>query len=196
MNKQDCVRRMSLNDGNSIPQIGFGVYLLWEYEACKKAVLEALALGYRHIDTAQLYRNERAVGDAIRESGIPREEIYITTKIWITDYGYEKAKVAIEKSLNRMKIEYIDLMLLHQKFEDYIGAWKALEEGVLEGKLHSIGVSNFNIKRTQEILVNYEHIKRFLVKDVEMVNDDLIPISRGNAKKIKKYIYEKSKGDI
>lgn len=149
MNNIDTVE---LNNGYRIPQIGFGVYLIWDYEECKKAVLEALNAGYRHIDTAQLYKNERAVGDAIRESEIPREEIFITTKIWVTNFGYKKAKVAIQKSLERLKVDYIDLMLLHQQYEDYIGAWKALEEAANEGKLHSIGISNFNQRRTQEIL--------------------------------------------
>lgn len=145
---------LKMNNGYEIPQMGFGVYLIWDYEECKRAVLAALADGCRHIDTAQLYKNERAVGDAIRESGIPREEIFLTTKIWCTNFGYEKAKAAIDKSLKRLKVNYIDLMLLHQQFEDYLGAWKALEEAVDAGKIHSIGISNFNLKRTREILDN------------------------------------------
>lgn len=148
----EVIAQIKMNSGYTIPQQGFGVYLIWDYEECKKAVLAALKAGYRHIDTAQLYKNERAVGDAIRESGISREEIFITTKIWTTNYGYDKAKAAIQKSLDRMKIDYIDLMLLHQRFEDYIGAWKALEEAVHEGKIRSIGVSNFTQEQVLEIM--------------------------------------------
>lgn len=118
----------------------------------KKSVLTALGNGYRHIDTAQLYKNEKAVGEAIKESGIPREEIYLTTKIWTTNFGHEKASKAIPKSIEALGVEYIDLLLLHQQFEDYIGAWKALEEAVDTGLVRSIGISNFNMKRTQEIL--------------------------------------------
>lgn len=149
--KED-IKRLELNSGNQIPQIGFGVYLIWDHNECKNSVLEALKAGYRHIDTAQLYKNERAVGKAILESGIPREEIFLTTKIWVTNFGYEKTKAAISKSLERLQVEYIDLMLLHQQYEDYIGSWKALEEAVDAGKIRSIGISNFNQKRTQEIL--------------------------------------------
>lgn len=143
---------IKLNSGYEIPQLGFGVYLIWDYEECKAAVLKAFKAGYRHIDTAQLYKNEHAVGDAIRESGIPRDEVFITTKIWTTNYGYEKAKAAIDKSLGKLKTDYIDLMLLHQRFEDYKGAWKALEEGVSEGKIRSIGVSNFRMDQVDEII--------------------------------------------
>lgn len=145
---------LELNDGHKIPQFGFGVYMIRNYDKCKSSVLEALKAGYRHIDTAQLYKNERAVGDAIKESGIPREEIFLTTKIWITNYGYEKAKKAIQKSLQTLQVEYIDLLLLHQQFDDYLGAWKALEEAVDAGYVRSIGISNFNKKKTQEILDN------------------------------------------
>ncbi len=149
---QEKVKYIKLNDGNLIPQVGLGVFMLSDPEECKATVLKALKSGYRHIDTAEIYKNERAVGSAIRESGIPREEIFITTKIWTTNYGYEKTKNAIQKALNRLQVNYIDLVLLHQQYEDYIGAWKALEEAVEEGKVHSIGISNFNQKKTQEIL--------------------------------------------
>ena len=146
------IKTLRLNSGYDIPQLGFGVYLIWDYEECRQAVLKALEAGYRHIDTAQLYKNEHAVGDAIRESGIPREEVFVTTKIWTTNYGYDKAKAAIDKSLGKLKTDYIDLMLLHQHFEDYIGAWKALEEAVKAGKIRSIGVSNFRTDQIDEIV--------------------------------------------
>ncbi|MFV0555548.1 MAG: aldo/keto reductase [Lactovum sp.] len=145
-------RYLTLNNGKIIPQIGIGVYMIWKYEDCKRAVLEALKIGYRHIDTAQIYKNERAVGDAIRESGIPREDIFVTTKIWLSNYKENKAKIAVDKSLERMKLDYIDLILLHQPAKNSQIAWKVLEGAVENGKVHSIGLSNFNIKDCQEIL--------------------------------------------
>lgn len=148
------VKNIVLNDGNKIPELGYGVYLIDDREECAKLTLEAIKEGYRHIDTAQYYKNERAVGDAIRKSGIPREEFFVTTKIWISEYGYEKAKQAIDDSLRRLNIEYIDLMLLHQRYRDYIGAWKALEEAQKEGKIKSIGVSNFRIEELTNLLNN------------------------------------------
>lgn len=149
---------IKLSDGNNIPQVGFGVFMIQDYEKCKKAVLDAIACGYRHFDTAQVYQNEKAVGDAIKESGIPREEIFITTKLWCTSFKGEKAKAGIERSLKRMSVDYIDLMLLHRPYSDYINAWKALEDAVCDGKIKSIGISNFNMKQTQEILES-GHIK-------------------------------------
>lgn len=149
---QEQIKGIEQNNGYKIPQFGFGVYMIRNHDICKKSVLTALGNGYRHIDTAQLYKNEKAVGEAIKESGIPREEIYLTTKIWTTNFGHEKASKAISKSIEALGVEYIDLLLLHQQFEDYIGAWKALEEAVDTGLVRSIGISNFNMKRTQEIL--------------------------------------------
>ena len=144
--------QLMLSSGYKIPQIGIGVFMVRDHEECKKSVMNALKSGYRHIDTAQLYKNEKAVGEAMKESGVAREDIFLTTKIWTTNYGYEKTKSAIKDSLDILQVEYIDLMLLHQQFEDYIGAWKALEEAVDEGKIRSIGISNFKISRVQEIL--------------------------------------------
>jgi len=147
-------KTVTLNNGLPIPQIGTGTYMLTDHEECKKSVLNALKIGYRHVDTAQMqmYRNESAVGEAIKESGVPREDIFITTKIWVTDYGNGKTKEAIQRSLNALQIDYIDSVLLHQPFNDYIGAWKELEEAVRAGTIKSIGISNFDIRRTQEIL--------------------------------------------
>ena len=122
--------------------LGFGVYQIPEYEAAKKAVLTALKTGYRLIDTAQSYMNEKAVGDAIKESGIPREEIFITTKLWIQDFSYDGAIKATELSMERLSVEYIDLMLLHQPMGDYINAWRGLENLYQEGKLKAIGMAN------------------------------------------------------
>lgn len=131
-----------LYNGVKMPMLGFGVYQIPDYNVAKQSVLAALNSGYRLIDTAQAYQNEKAVGDAIRESGIPREEIFVTTKLWIQDFTYEKALKATELSLERLGLEYIDLMLLHQPMGDYCAAWKALEERYHNGKLKAIGMAN------------------------------------------------------
>ncbi len=131
-----------LNDGYEIPAVGFGVFLIPNDGTTYKSVLEALKDGYRHIDTAAAYFNEEEVGKAVRDSGIPREEIFVTSKLWLQDYGYEAAKKGIETSLSKLGLDYIDLYLLHQPYGDVVGAWKALEEAKAEGKIHSIGVSN------------------------------------------------------
>ena len=122
------MKMVKLNDGNSIPAVGFGVFLIPNDGSTYKAVSEALKAGYRHIDTAAAYFNEAEVGKAVRESGIPREEIFITSKLWIQDYGYESAKKGIERSLANLDCGWIDLYLLHQPYFDVAGAWKALEE--------------------------------------------------------------------
>lgn len=131
-----------LNDGNEIPAIGFGVFLVPNDGPTYKAVLQALKEGYRLIDTAAAYMNETDVGKAVKDSRIPREEIYITSKLWLQDYGYEAAKRGIETSLRNLDTDYIDLYLLHQPYGDVIGAWRALEEAKEEGKIRSIGISN------------------------------------------------------
>lgn len=129
-------------NGVKIPVLGFGVFQIPEYEKAKQAVLSALKVGYRLIDTAQAYGNEKAVGEAIRESGIPREEIFITTKLWIQDFSFDGAIKATELSMERLGVDYIDLMLLHQPMGDYINAWKGLEKLYQEGKLKAIGMAN------------------------------------------------------
>ena len=133
---------VKLNNGVEMPILGFGVYQI-PREETKKCVLDAISVGFRAIDTAQSYFNEAEVGDAIKESGIPREEFFITTKVWIDNYGYEKCKASIEESLKKLKTDYIDLVLLHQPFSDYYGAYRALEDLYAEGKIKAIGVSNF-----------------------------------------------------
>lgn len=133
---------VKLNNGVEMPILGFGVYQI-PREETKRCVLDAINAGFRAIDTAQSYFNEAEVGDAIKESGIPREEFFITTKIWIDNYGYEKCKASVEESLKKLKTDYIDLVLLHQPFSDYYGAYRALEELYEEGKIRAIGVSNF-----------------------------------------------------
>ena len=131
-----------LYNGVKIPMLGFGVYQIPEYTQAKNTVLTALKTGYRLIDTAQGYLNEKAVGDAIKESGIPREEIFITTKLWIQDFSYDGAIKATELSMERLGVDYIDLRLLHQPMGDYIGAWRGLEKLYKDGKLKAIGMAN------------------------------------------------------
>ena len=143
---------VTLNDGNKIPQFGLGVYMIPGDENTKAACMEAFRAGYRHIDTAHAYQNERGVGAAIKESGIPREEIWITTKLWPSEYGEGKTVAAIDKMLSRLDTGYIDLLLLHQQFGDYIGAWKDMEKAVAVGKVRSIGISNFESERLEELL--------------------------------------------
>lgn len=131
-----------LYNGVKIPTLGFGVYQIPEHDAAKAAVLAALTAGYRLIDTAQGYLNEKAVGEAVKESGIPRQEIFITTKLWIQDFSYDGAIRAAEVSLERLGVEYIDLMLLHQPLGDYISAWRGLEKLYADGRLKAIGMAN------------------------------------------------------
>lgn len=132
----------TLYNGVTIPMLGFGVFQIPDYDQAKAAVLAALGTGYRLIDTAQAYQNEKAVGDAIRESGVPREEIFLTTKLWIQDFSYDGAIQATERSLERLGVDYLDLMLLHQPLGDYSSAWKGLERLYADGKLRAIGMAN------------------------------------------------------
>lgn len=133
---------ITLNDGNKIPAVGFGVFLVPNDGPAYEAVSQALKAGYRHIDTAAAYFNESDVGKAMKDSGIPREEIFITSKLWLQDYGYEAARKGLETSLEKLGLDYVDLYLLHQPYGDVAGAWKALEEAKKEGRIKSIGVSN------------------------------------------------------
>lgn len=141
---------VKLNNGIEMPLISFGVYQIPK-EDTKRCVLDAIKSGYRGIDTAQSYFNESEVGDAIVECGVPREELFITTKVWIDHYGYEECKASVEESLRKLKTDYLDLCLLHQPFSDYYGAYRALEELYAEGKIKAIGVSNFYPDRLTDI---------------------------------------------
>lgn len=145
---------VTLNNGCKIPQFGLGVYQIQGDAATKKACLEALKLGYRHIDTAHAYQNERGVGAAVKESGVPRNEIWITSKLWPSEYGEGKTAAAIDKMLGRLGIDTVDLILLHQQFGDYLGAWRDMEKAVTVGKVRSIGLSNFESERLEEVLTN------------------------------------------
>ena len=146
---------VTLNDGNKIPAVGFGVFLIPNDGATYEAVTRALKAGYRHIDTAAAYFNEAEVGKAVKDSGISREEIFITSKLWIQDYGYEAAKKGLETSLEKLGLDYVDLYLLHQPYGDVAGAWKALEEAKAEGKIRSIGVSNMTPKIWKEFVPQF-----------------------------------------
>ena len=149
------MKNIILNDGISIPVIGFGVFMVPADGSTYKAVSEALKAGYRHIDTATAYFNEEEVGRAVRDSGIPREKIFVTSKLWPQDYGYEHAKWGIEESLRKLNIGYIDLYLLHQPYGDVAGAWKALEEYKAKGLIRSIGVSNMSPKLYREFVPQF-----------------------------------------
>lgn len=135
--------RITLNNGITMPKIGYGVFHMTDAEACEEAVVQAIHAGYRLIDTAAAYGNEEAVGKAIRRCGVPREELFITTKLWITDTSYEGAKRGFERSMEHLGLDYLDLYLIHQPYNDYYGAWRALEELYAAGKLRAIGVDNF-----------------------------------------------------
>lgn len=139
------MKTFELNNQTTIPAVGFGVFQIPNNGPTYDATLAALKAGYRHIDTAAGYMNESDVGKAIKDSGIAREDIYITSKLWLQDYGYENAKKGIENSLKELDTDYIDLYLLHQPYGDYLGSWKALEEAVQEGKIKSIGISNVTV---------------------------------------------------
>ncbi len=147
---------VTLNNCIKMPMLGYGVYQVTKDE-CERCIIDALKVGYRLIDTAQSYFNEEEVGNAIAKSGVPREEIFLTTKVWVEHYGYEETKKSVYDSLKRLKTEYIDLMLLHQPFSDYYGAWRALEDLYKEGVLRSIGVSNFYPDRLVDI-ANFSEI--------------------------------------
>ena len=133
---------VTLNNGVKMPQLGYGVYQV-KNEECERCVLDAISVGYRAIDTAQSYGNEDAVGSAIVKCGVPRDQLFLTTKVWISNEGYEKAKASIDKSLKNLQTDYIDLLLIHQPFGDYYGTYRAMEEAYKAGKLRAIGVSNF-----------------------------------------------------
>lgn len=141
---------VTLSNGVKMPILGYGVYQVTK-EECERCVLDALRAGYRSIDTAQSYFNEEEVGVAIKKSGVTREDIFLTSKVWVENYGYENCKKSVEASLKKLKTDYIDLMLLHQPFSDYYGAWRALEDLYEEGKIRAIGVSNFYPDRMVDI---------------------------------------------
>ena len=141
---------VTLYNGVKMPKLGYGVYQV-DKEECERCVLDALKVGYRHIDTAQSYFNEEEVGNAIAKSGVPREQIFLTTKVWVENYGYDETRKSVLESMRKLKTNYIDLVLLHQPFSDYYGAWRALEDLYAEGVIKAIGVSNFYPDRLVDI---------------------------------------------
>src|SRR5690606_35317931 len=148
------MQTVTLNNGVKMPILGLGVYQIPDAVECENAVYEALSAGYSLIDTAAGYLYEEAVGQAIKRSGVPREELFITTKIWLQDAGYESAKLAFAKSLKKLQLDYLDLYLIHQPFGDYYGTWRAMEELYREGKIKAIGVSNFMPDRLMDLIVH------------------------------------------
>lgn len=145
---------IKLNNGVEMPILGFGVFQIPDAAVCEESVINAIETGYRLIDTAASYGNEKAVGEAIKKSAVPRDELFITTKLWIQDTGYEKTKVAFQKSLDRLQLDYLDLYLIHQPYGDIYGSWRAMQELYNEGKIKAIGVSNFHPDRIMDIIVN------------------------------------------
>jgi 2,5-diketo-D-gluconate reductase A len=152
------MQKVILNNGVEMPILGFGVFQMNDPKECEQAVYDALMTGYRLIDTAASYLNEEAVGRAIKRSDVPREELFITTKLWVQDAGYESTKKAFAKSLERLQLDYLDLYLIHQPFGDVYGSWRAMEELYREGKIKAIGVSNFHPDRLIDIIIHNEVI--------------------------------------
>lgn len=148
------MQTVTLNNGVQMPLLGFGVYQIPNAEECERTVIDALATGYRLIDTAAAYLNEEAVGRAIRRSGVPREQLFVTTKLWIQDAGYDKAKKAFERSLQKLGMDYLDLYLIHQPFGDVHGAWRTMEKLHAQGRIKAIGVSNFQPDRLMDLIVH------------------------------------------
>ena len=150
------MQTVKLNNGVEMPILGFGVFQVKDLEECERSVVDAIQTGYRLIDTAQSYENEEAVGNAIKRSGIPREELFITTKLWIQSNGYEGTKRAFENSLKKLRLDYLDLYLIHQPFGDVYGEWRAMQNLYKEGKVRAIGVSNFHPDRLIDLVVHNE----------------------------------------
>ena len=148
------MQNVLLNNGVEMPILGFGVFQIPNESECKQAVIDAIKTGYRLIDTAASYQNETAVGNAIKKSEVPRNELFITTKLWASDMGYENTKLAFQKSLNKLQLEYLDLYLIHQPYGDVFGSWRAMQELYEEGKIKAIGVANFHPDRVMDLIIN------------------------------------------
>jgi 2,5-diketo-D-gluconate reductase A len=151
-----AIPSVTLNNGVQMPMLGFGVFQIADAEVCEQSVVEAIHTGYRLIDTAASYGNEEAVGKAIKRGGVPREELFITTKLWISDAGYELTRKAFERSLQRLQLEYLDLFLIHQPIGDVYGAWRAMEELYREGRIRAIGLSNFPPDRVMDMILHHQ----------------------------------------
>lgn len=147
---------VKLNNGVEMPLLGFGVFQIEDAEVCERSVRDALRVGYRLVDTAASYGNEAAVGSAIKQGGVAREDLFVTTKLWIQDTGYERTKQAFERSLQRLQLEYLDLYLIHQPIGDVYGAWRAMEDLYREGRIRAIGISNFYPDRVMDLIMHNE----------------------------------------
>ncbi|WP_160139296.1 aldo/keto reductase [Chryseobacterium sp. c4a] len=145
---------VTLNNGVDIPALGFGVWQMEDLQECENAVIKAIQTGYRMIDTAAIYQNETAVGAAVKKSGVDRDELFITSKVWVQDHGYEKAKKAFQRTLDRLQMDYLDMYLIHWPYGDFLGTWKALEDLYQEGKIKAIGVCNFTVEKLEELKAN------------------------------------------
>ncbi|SHK46734.1 aldo/keto reductase [Chryseobacterium polytrichastri] len=155
-----------LNNGIDIPALGFGVWQIEDQKVCEDTVVKAIQTGYRMIDTAAIYQNEIGVGKAIQNSGVSREELFITSKLWVQDFGYEKAKAAFQKTLDRLQLDYLDMYLIHWPCGDFLGSWKAMEELYHEGKIKAIGVCNFTVEKMEELKANLEIVP--VVNQIEL----------------------------
>lgn len=176
------MQKVILNNGVEMPILGFGVYQIEDANECEQCVYDAITAGYRLIDTAAAYMNEEAVGRAIKRSGVSREELFITTKLWIQDAGYENTKKAFEKSLKRLQLDYLDLYLIHQPFGDVYGSWRAMEELYGEGKIRAIGVSNFQMDRLVDLITHNK-----VVPDVNQIETNPFCQQIESAKLMKEY---------
>jgi 2,5-diketo-D-gluconate reductase A len=152
LSKESTMQQVTLNNGLPMPVLGFGVFQIADPKECERAVIDAIESGYRLIDTAASYMNEGAVGQGVRDSGVRREDLFVTSKLWVQHTGYERTKDAIDKSLQRLHMDYLDLFLIHQPFGDVHGSWRAMEEAYHAGKLRAIGVSNFHPDRLMDII--------------------------------------------
>ena len=166
---------VTLNNGVAMPLLGFGVFQMDDAAECERSVDDALATGYRLLDTAASYRNEEAVGNAIRRSGVAREELFVTTKLWVQDAGYEKARRAFDRSMQKLQLDYLDLYLIHQPFGDVHGAWRAMQELYREGRVRAIGVSNFQPDRVMDLIVHNEVIPAVNQVETHPFNQQIEP---------------------
>jgi len=199
---------ITLNNGIDIPALGFGVWQMENLQECEKAVLKAIETGYRMIDTAAIYQNETAVGNAVKKCDVDRDHLFITSKLWVQDHGFEKAKAAFQRTLNRLQLDYLDMYLIHWPFGDFLGSWKALEELYNEGKIKAIGVCNFTIEKLEELkshstvspVINQVELHpvfqqkelRVYNKENNIVTQPWSPLGNGNAELLENPVLKKT----